>query len=499
MRALPNDCLESELLALCCPFAVVEKCLMIPQKCQAFVQLPDTPSATNLIAFYQTREALIRGKRVFFEHSSREEVTVKPGYDNHFRPRFRTRSNDRQPSPERHFQSQQETQYQTPPVQHRHQHQQQQEQPMQYAPSSRQRQQQQPEPQHQYDMGGMAPPQQQAPAGYNYSEPPVQDPHSQRRGGGGPGQPHTILMVTVTKIEYDVTADVLQQVFQKFGNVQKIVTFWKNNELKALVQMESVPQAQAAQAALDGRDIYTGCNQLNIIFSRHPELRVRFNNEQSRDFTNPNLPSGPEPGQPIGEDSMGYDQEPRGPPGMLGDVPPSSSRHGGGMEVRERGSGGDYGRHSPASGPSGRDSGGREREHRENDSYGSRGSSGRDRSPGYGGRDDAHFRPERHDSRGPPPSRYENGPPPSGERSRDYNNGTPLSPGMRPLPSHSTGRSVHTEDSRSPVLICSNMDRTLVVSVAVERQCVYCNRLTCCQFAVIAEPGPPLLVLRLLW
>lgn len=454
MRALPNDCLESELLALCCPFAVVEKCLMIPQKCQAFVQLPDTPSATNLINFYQTRDALIRGKRIFFEHSSREEVTVKPGYDNHFQPRFRARSHDRQPPAERRY----EQQHQGPPPQH----QQQLEQPMQYAPSSRQRQ-QQPEPQHQYDMGGMGPPPQQqqqlAHGGYNYNEPPAHDPHSQRRGGG-PGQPHTILMVAVTKIEYDVTVDVLQQVFQKFGNVQKIVTFWKNDEFKALVQMESVPQAQAAQAALDGRDIYTGCNQLNIIFSRHPELRVRYNSEQSRDYTNPNLPSGPEAGQPIGEDLMGYDQEPRGPPGMLGDLPPSSSRHGGGMGDRERERGGDYGR-SSGSGPS-RDSGGRDRDHRDNDSFDSR-ASGRGRSPGYGGRDD-HFRSERHDSRGPS-GRYDNGPPPSGERSRDYNSGTPLSPGMRPLPSHSTGRSVRTEDSRSPVLICSNMDRTLVVSV----------------------------------
>ncbi|RLN95522.1 hypothetical protein BBJ28_00024831 [Nothophytophthora sp. Chile5] len=130
-----------------------------------------------------------------------------------------------------------------------------------------------------------------------------------RRGVGPPNQ---ILMVSVAKIEYDVTVEVLQQVFQKFGNVQKIVTFWKNDEFKALVQMESVDQAQAAQSALDGRDIYTGCNQLSIVFSRHPELNVRFNNTHSRDYTNPNLPPGPSgPGDTFGDEEPAVDFAPR--------------------------------------------------------------------------------------------------------------------------------------------------------------------------------------------
>lgn len=84
MRGLPSDCLESELLALCCPFAVVEKSLLIPIKCQAFVQLPDVESAANLITFYQSRDAMIRGKKIYFEFSSREEITVRPSSGNGF-------------------------------------------------------------------------------------------------------------------------------------------------------------------------------------------------------------------------------------------------------------------------------------------------------------------------------------------------------------------------------------------------------------------------------
>lgn len=81
MRGLPPDCLESELLALCCPFAVVEKCLLIPPKRSAFVQLPDVAAAANLIAFYQTRDALIRGYKILFEFSNRDEISVRPEFD----------------------------------------------------------------------------------------------------------------------------------------------------------------------------------------------------------------------------------------------------------------------------------------------------------------------------------------------------------------------------------------------------------------------------------
>lgn len=83
MRGLPPDCLESELLALCCPFAVVEKSLLIPSKCTAFVQLPDATAASNLISFYQTRDALIRGHKIVFEFSNRDEITVRPEFDRH--------------------------------------------------------------------------------------------------------------------------------------------------------------------------------------------------------------------------------------------------------------------------------------------------------------------------------------------------------------------------------------------------------------------------------
>ncbi|KUF72066.1 Polypyrimidine tract-binding protein 2 [Phytophthora nicotianae] len=333
---LPADCLESELLALCCPFAVVEKSLMIPQKRQAFVQFPDVTSASNLVTFYQTRDALIRGKKIFFEFSNRNEITQPPS--------------------------------------------------MQYPP-------QQDMPQYQGDTGGQL----------------GLIPHDGPRRGIGP--PNQILMVSVSKIEYDVTVDVLQQVFQKFGNVQKIVTFWKDNEFKALVQMESVDQAQAAQSALDGRDIYTGCNQLSIVFSRHPELRVRYNDDRSRDYTNPNLPPGP-----------GRGEDDRNDPEPV--TPTSSDRR-------------DAPRDSGYSKPSPR-----------RDEFDYRGPAN---VPNVGRGDQ--YAPDMRDTRNPP-SRFEERPP-SMDRPRDVRGG-------RQLPLHSTGRAIRGDTRPSPALICSNIDRELI-------------------------------------
>ena len=44
--------------------------------------------------------------------------------------------------------------------------------------------------------------------------------------------------------------------------------------------------------SLNGQNIYNGCCTLRIDFSKLPALNVKFNNDKSWDYTNPNLPSG---------------------------------------------------------------------------------------------------------------------------------------------------------------------------------------------------------------
>jgi hypothetical protein len=44
--------------------------------------------------------------------------------------------------------------------------------------------------------------------------------------------------------------------------------------------------------SLNGQNIYNGCCTLRIDFSKLQALNVKYNNDKSRDYTNPNLPSG---------------------------------------------------------------------------------------------------------------------------------------------------------------------------------------------------------------
>eukprot|EP01094_Clydonella_sp_ATCC50884_P019089 TRINITY_DN365_c0_g1_i1.p1 TRINITY_DN365_c0_g1~~TRINITY_DN365_c0_g1_i1.p1 ORF type:complete len:508 (+),score=192.92 TRINITY_DN365_c0_g1_i1:219-1742(+) len=104
--------------------------------------------------------------------------------------------------------------------------------------------------------------------------------------------PNYILLITILNVTFSITIDVLQQVFQGYPTLQKIVIFNKGGNLQALVQFNSVEAATRAKMELDGKDIYQGCCTLKIQYSSLESLNVKFNNDKSRDFTNPSLPTG---------------------------------------------------------------------------------------------------------------------------------------------------------------------------------------------------------------
>uniref|UniRef100_A0AAY5ERJ3 Polypyrimidine tract-binding protein 1 n=1 Tax=Electrophorus electricus TaxID=8005 RepID=A0AAY5ERJ3_ELEEL len=86
------------------------------------------------------------------------------------------------------------------------------------------------------------------------------------------------------------------QIFSKFGTVLKVITFTKNNQFQALLQFADGITAQHAKLALDGQNIYNACCTLRISFSKLTSLNVKYNNDKSRDYTRPDLPTGD--GQP---------------------------------------------------------------------------------------------------------------------------------------------------------------------------------------------------------
>jgi len=66
----------------------------------------------------------------------------------------------------------------------------------------------------------------------------------------------------------------------------------KNSQFHALIQYADGMTATTAKTALDGQNIYNGCCTLRIDFSKLSALTVKYNNEKTRDYTRPELPSG---------------------------------------------------------------------------------------------------------------------------------------------------------------------------------------------------------------
>ncbi|KMZ64366.1 Polypyrimidine tract-binding protein-like protein [Zostera marina] len=183
---------ENDLLQLVQPFGAVSKLVMLRAKNQALLQMHDLPSALNLIQYYDGVQPSIRGRNVYMQFSSHQELTT--------------------------------------------------------------------------------------------------DPNAQSRRDQD-SEPNRILLVTIHHMLYPITVEVLHQVFSPHGFVEKIVTFQKSAGYQALIQYQTRESGVHARTALQGRNVYDGCCQLDIQFSNLTELQVNYNNDRSRDFTNPSLPT----------------------------------------------------------------------------------------------------------------------------------------------------------------------------------------------------------------
>ncbi|GLT32114.1 hypothetical protein SLA2020_068030 [Shorea laevis] len=190
VRNVGHEISENDLLQLFQPFGVITKLVMLRAKNQALLQMQDVPSAISALQFYANVQPTIRGRNVYVQFSSHQELTTM-------------------------------------------------------------------------------------------------DQNSQARGD----EPNRILLVTVHHMLYPMTVEVLYQVFSPHGIVEKIVTFQKSAGFQALIQYQLRQSAVSGRTALQGRNIYDGCCQLDIQYSNLDELQVHYNNDRSRDFTNPNLPT----------------------------------------------------------------------------------------------------------------------------------------------------------------------------------------------------------------
>uniref|UniRef100_A0A8C1UIR0 Heterogeneous nuclear ribonucleoprotein L n=1 Tax=Cyprinus carpio TaxID=7962 RepID=A0A8C1UIR0_CYPCA len=138
---------------------------------------------------------------------------------------------------------------------------------------------------------------------------------------------NSVLLLTIMNPIYPITTDVLYTICNNCGPVQRIVIFRKNG-VQAMVEYPRTKSsliAQRAKASLNGADIYSGCCTLKIEYAKPTRLNVFKNDQDTWDYTNPNLS-----GQDTDADgNWNNSQDPNAnpnkrqrQPALLGDHPP---------------------------------------------------------------------------------------------------------------------------------------------------------------------------------
>ncbi|XP_077467920.1 heterogeneous nuclear ribonucleoprotein L-like isoform X2 [Stigmatopora argus] len=132
---------------------------------------------------------------------------------------------------------------------------------------------------------------------------------------------NNVLLLTIMNPIYPITTEVLYTICNNCGPVHRVVIFRKNG-VQAMVEFDSVQSAQRAKASLNGADIYSGCCTLKIEYAKPTRLNVFKNDQDTWDYTNPNL-GGP-------DDTSSNPNKRQRQPALLGDHPPdyAGSYHG---------------------------------------------------------------------------------------------------------------------------------------------------------------------------
>ncbi|XP_041976643.1 polypyrimidine tract-binding protein 1 isoform X6 [Aricia agestis] len=229
IRNIPNETTEAEIIQLGLPFGRVSNVLVLKGKNQAFLEMGEELAAVAMVAYFGGCVAQLRGRAVYVQFSNHKELKTDQTHSN------------ASASAQAALQAAQAIS----------------------------------------NSAGAA-----LVAGAGAALQPANG------GTEIQGGPNTVLRVIIEHMLYPIVLDVLYSIFQRYGKVLKIVTFTKNNSFQALIQYPDTGSAQMAKTALDGQNIYNGCCTLRIDYSKMTCLNVKYNNDKSRDYTNPSLPSG---------------------------------------------------------------------------------------------------------------------------------------------------------------------------------------------------------------
>ncbi|CAI4228641.1 unnamed protein product [Auanema sp. JU1783] len=118
------------------------------------------------------------------------------------------------------------------------------------------------------------------PAQFNYST-----SESIQRMGHESATPNHVLVLTVTNVQYPITADVIHEICNSHGDVKRICIVKRTHVVVALVEFESQDVAKAVKHAINGADIYSGCCTLKVEFAGTTHVRVTRQDNDQRDYT----------------------------------------------------------------------------------------------------------------------------------------------------------------------------------------------------------------------
>ena len=97
--------------------------------------------------------------------------------------------------------------------------------------------------------------------------------------------PSPVLLVTITNVKLPVNADVLFAIFNKYGEVLRVVLFDKQQGEQALVEMSTLEQAVKAKQETNSQYIYSSTNLMQTQFSQRTKLSVKNQTSRARDYT----------------------------------------------------------------------------------------------------------------------------------------------------------------------------------------------------------------------
>ncbi|XP_049989643.1 polypyrimidine tract-binding protein 1-like [Alexandromys fortis] len=324
VHRLPSSVTEREVLCLALPFGKVSNLLFLKGKNQAFMEMSTEEAANTMVSYYTWMTPVLRGQPVHMQFSRYKELKVSRSNEQASAPR-QAGASSQEGEPKQGSASSQEGE------------------PRQGSTSS-----QEGEPRQGSTSSQEGEPRQRSASKWSWASsragatskalassfvvvPSQEGDHTQVNSQAGcagassqvgaqPGLPaensdraadlasaapaadvdtgtvvamHSpVLRILVENYFYRVTLDVLHQLFSRFGTVLKIIIYSKNSRFQVLLQYADALSAQRAKLFLDGQNIYDACCTLRIAFSGLTDLTVMYNNDRSRDYTRPDLPSG---------------------------------------------------------------------------------------------------------------------------------------------------------------------------------------------------------------